>query len=388
MTTTALTFAKDLIQLATVTPQGEAALDYITQAFEPLAPRCHRKTFSQAGTEDVDNLFLSIGQGGPHFCFAGHVDVVPVGQGWDHNPFGAEVVDGLLYGRGTCDMKGSIAAFMQAVFAFKAQYPDALGTISLLLTSDEEGPAINGTVKMLADMQEKGLIPDVCLVGEPTSGTQLGDTVKIGRRGSLCLRLTVQGKAGHVAYPHLAEDPIPGLGRALVALSQLTLDTGTEGFDPSTLAFSSVACLNQATNVIPGEVTVDFNIRFNPLHSSDSLYQLIDETVRNALGNLSYALEKRSQAVPFLTGHQPLIDVVSESVKAVTGIVPVLSTSGGTSDARFIQAYCPVVELGPLNATIHQANEAISLADLETLTAIYTQCLVRYFDPCHRCKSS
>ena len=379
MTRTALDFAQDLLRLPTVTPEGGGALDYITQAFEPLTPRCHRQVFSQEGTPEVDNLFLSVGQGSPHFCFAGHVDVVPAGPGWTQDPFGAEVVDGMLYGRGACDMKGAIAAFMEAVFRFKALHPQVLGTLSLLLTSDEEGPALNGTVKMLAFLREKNLLPDVCLVGEPTSLKEVGDTVKIGRRGSLCLRLTVQGKGGHVAYPHLADNPIPPLGEVIGALAQLPLDEGMEGFGPSTLSFSSLSCPNQVTNVIPEEVMVDFNIRFNPLHSLDSLFLLVDNTVKKVLGQRSYVLAPRSRAVPFLTCHQPLVTLLQESVATVTGREPTLSTSGGTSDARFIHSYCPVLELGPLNATIHQANERIALSDLETLTAIYTQCLVRYF---------
>ncbi len=379
MTQTALTFLQDLIRIPTVTPHAGAALDYIIQVFEPFNPRIHRMTFSQEGTPDVDNLFLSVGTGNPHFCFAGHVDVVPAGEGWHQDPFGATLVDDHLYGRGACDMKGSIAAFMAALISFKKDFPSSSCTISLLLTCDEEGPALNGTKKMLDYMAQKNLIPDACMVGEPTSKTQVGDMVKMGRRGSLCLTLTVMGQAGHVAYPHLADDPVGPLAQAILALKHWILDEGTAGFDPSTLAFSSLTCPNQATNVIPGSVSINFNVRFNPLHTCDSLYDQIRKRIHDTLGNRSFTLTRTSQAEPFLTHEMALVDLMCESITQVTGVTPERSTSGGTSDARFIHFFCPVVEFGPLNATIHQANEVISLNELEILERIYRNFLNNYF---------
>lgn len=376
-----LEIAQALISIPTVTPAGSVALDWIASYLAPYQAVAHRQTFHDSHTPSVDNMLICLGEGEPHFCFAGHVDVVPVGYegAWHTPPFGAVVQGGVLYGRGASDMKGAIAAFLKAATAYVEARGLPQGTISLLLTSDEEGPALNGTKKMLEWMDDRGLLPTVCLVGEPTSHTQVGDQVKVGRRGSLNLKLTVKGTGGHVAYPHLATNPIPLLAKAISHLASLVLDEGMPPFSPSHLTFSSLGCENMATNVIPEEAQAQFNIRFNPLHTAESLMEKLHADLSALLGHASYTLTVLSQGNPFLSDTPRFTDLVTRSIRRVTGLNPDLSTSGGTSDARFIHEYCPVMECGLLNKSIHKPNEEVCLKDLETLEEIYGQLLENFF---------
>lgn len=374
-----LPLAQALIRRPSVTPEDAGALDVLAEALRGLGFTCHDLTFSEAGTPDVRNLYARLGTEGPTFCFAGHTDVVPVGQGWTRDPFGGEVHDGVLYGRGANDMKAAIAAFVAAVARRLADGPVA-GSIALLITGDEEGPAINGTRKVLEWMRETGETIDVCVVGEPTNPKALGDMIKIGRRGSLNGRLTVYGSQGHVAYPHLADNPIPRLMTLLGALTAQPLDQGTDHFQPSNLEVTTIDVGNTATNVIPGVATAAFNIRFNDLHSGESLSRWLRDTltatgVDPALWDLSIAVSGES----FLTPPGELSDLLVEATRAVTGRAPELSTSGGTSDARFIKDACAVAEFGLVGRTMHKADECCTLDELENLTEIYRRVLTGWF---------
>lgn len=367
----ALSLAQALIRCQSVTPQQAGALDVLSEALTKLGFICTRYLFGE-----VDNLHAKLGQGAPHLAFAGHVDVVPEGHsaGWMHPPYAAEVHDGVLYGRGTVDMKGAIAAF---VAALADVLPLKAGSISLLITADEEGEAIDGTQPLLKALHKKGERFDACLVGEPTSVSRVGDTIKNGRRGSLTGDLLVKGKQGHVAYPALADNPVPKLVTLLTALTSLKLDHGLPDFLPSNLEVVNVEVGNPTANVIPAQAAALFNIRFNPSYTSTSLKQLIAQTL-NAV-NVPYELNWRRPNEPFLCPAGPLVQAVTAAVTEVTGAAPTLSTSGGTSDARFIASYCPVVELGLCNATAHKVNEHVSLADLALLQRIYTVALQRGF---------
>ncbi|MBN9564987.1 MAG: succinyl-diaminopimelate desuccinylase [Alphaproteobacteria bacterium] len=372
-----------LIQIVTITPDGSKALDYVQGYFVDDHPFIHREVFHEPDTVPVDNLFLRIGTGGPHFCFAGHVDVVPEGdiKHWHVDPFAGAIKDGAVIGRGASDMKGSIAAFMRAARRYIDKYGSQNCSISFLLTSDEEGPAINGTRKMLGWMMANDQVPDVCIVGEPTSHSKLGDTFKIGRRGSVNFLLKVLGTAGHVAYPKLAENPIPTLAQAIEHLNSQVLDDGTADFDPSHLEFSSICCPNKSTNVIPSEASAQFNIRFNVLHTLTSLEEWVRKQLLQILEPREFELTTLSKASPFIVQNSDLIRLVQESITSVTGRDAHPSTTGGTSDARFIHTVCPVVEFGLLNTTIHKPNEAVAIKDLEMLEEIYYKMLINFFQP-------
>ena len=373
-----LALARALIRCESVTPADGGALDVLESALQTLGFTCHRLPFEEPGTAPVDNLYARWGAGRPNFCFAGHTDVVPTGDRavWTRKPFAARVEDGVLYGRGASDMKGAIAAFVAAVARFGAAGPGA-GSISLLITGDEEGPAINGTRKVLAWLAERGETLDVCLVGEPTNPEELGEMVKIGRRGSLNSTLRVAGRQGHVAYPLLADNPLPRLVALLRALLALRLDEGTDHFQPSRLELTSIDVGNQATNVIPGVATARFNVRFNDRHTGAGL----ERTVRACLDAVGepYDLATEVSGEAFLTPPGRLSTIIAESVAAVTGRTPALSTTGGTSDARFIKDYCPVAEFGLLSRTMHRTDECVPVEAVERLADIYVGILERYF---------
>jgi succinyl-diaminopimelate desuccinylase len=383
-----LGLAQALIRRASVTPKDEGALDVLQRALESLGFACHRLPFSEAGTADIDNLYARLGAEEPNFCYAGHTDVVPVGdpKGWTVDPFAAEVIDGHLYGRGAADMKGGIACFVAAVARFLEQRGrDFGGSISLLITGDEETVAINGTRKMLDWLAAKGETLDSCLVGEPTNPLRLGDMMKIGRRGSLVGMLTVHGTQGHTAYPHLADNPIPRLLRMLNAIVNHRLDDGTEHFQASTLEVATVDVGNLATNIIPARAAATFNIRFNDRHTSESLIGWLTETFDEAVGApgpsgaTRYEVKWQKNGEAFLCPPGKLSAIVGKAAHKVTGRSPELSTSGGTSDARFIHRLCPVAEFGLVGQTMHKADERASLDDLAKLTEIYRLVLEEYF---------
>ena len=373
-----LALAQALIRCESVTPADGGALDVLQGALETLSFTCHRLPFEESGTARVDNLYARRGEAAPNFCFAGHTDVVPTGDRrvWTREPFAAQVEDGVLYGRGASDMKGAIAAFVAAVARFGAA-GTGTGSISLLITGDEEGPAVNGTRRVLDWLGDQGETLDVCLVGEPTNPEEVGEMVKIGRRGSLNGRLRVTGRQGHVAYPMLADNPLPRLVALLDALLALTLDAGTDHFQPSRLELTSIDVGNQATNVIPGAATARFNVRFNDLHTGASLERII-RVCLDALGE-PYELATEVSGEAFLTPPGPLSTIVADSVAAVTGRTPALSTTGGTSDARFIKDYCPVAEFGLLSRTMHRTDECVPVEAIERLADIDLGILQRYF---------
>lgn len=390
MTPTALTFSTDdlkdplplaqaLIRCPSVTPEDAGALGVLESALTVLGFDCHRLRFEEEGTAPVDNLYARLGTEGKNFCFAGHTDVVPVGTGWTVDPFGAEVIDDHLFGRGAADMKSAIASFVAAVARHGVPDGTAKGSISLLITGDEEGPAINGTTKVLDWLADRGEALDACVVGEPTNPTKFGEMIKIGRRGSLNGKLTVYGTQGHAAYPHLADNPIPTLMRLLSALTDSPLDEGTETFQPSTLTLTSVDVGNTATNVIPAEAKAAFNIRFNDGHSGDSLTAWLHDTLEQAANGASFDLDVVVSGESFVTPPGPLSDLISSAVETVTGQVPDLSTTGGTSDARFIRSACPVCEFGLVGLTMHKTDERTSLDDMNKLTDIYNRILDGYF---------
>ena len=372
----ALALAQALIRRPSVTPKDAGALDILERVLKELGFATHSLPFG-----DVDNLYARLGDSAPHFCFAGHTDVVPVGEGWNADPFAAEVKDGVLYGRGAADMKSAIAAFVAAA-AKTGKPPEKFkGSISLLITGDEEGVAVNGTVKLLEWLKERGEKIDHCVVGEPTSVSRTGDTLKIGRRGSINFKLAVKGVQGHVGYPQKAKNPIPALGELITQLATHKLDKGNDHFDPSTLAFTSVDVGNDATNVIPGEARAAFNIRFNDKHTPDSLTNWVKDRAQIIAGQSGCEITVSSQTsgVAFLTAPGKFTQLISDTVAGITGQVPFFSTSGGTSDARFIKDVCPVVELGLAGATMHKADECVPVAEIAALTEIYTALLAAYF---------
>lgn len=363
--------AKTLIDCESITPAGPAVFDALEAALLPLGFEVDRFIVGEAPDGPVENLLATRGRGGRHFAFAGHLDVVPPGAGWQSDPFGAEERGGLLYGRGAVDMKGAVAAFVAAV----ARVPVDAGTISLIITGDEEGPAIFGTRALIDRMAARGIAPDLCLVGEPTSVDRLGDTIKIGRRGSVNIWITVPGRQGHVAYPHLADNPIPPLVAILHEIDGMILDHGTDWFQPSNIEVTDIAVGNHASNVIPGEATARLSIRFNDLHRGDDLAARI-EAIAHAHAPESKILARVSGEA-FLTEPGAFSDLIGDAIEAATGLRPTLSTTGGTSDARFLSALCPVVEFGLPNATMHKLDEAVAVADLSQLTAIYADIVDR-----------
>ncbi|MEO8300622.1 MAG: succinyl-diaminopimelate desuccinylase [Rhizomicrobium sp.] len=368
----ALALAQALIRRPSVTPKDAGALDILETVVKELGFVTHRLPFG-----DVDNLYARLGTDAPHFCFAGHTDVVPVGEGWNADPFAAEVKDGMLYGRGAADMKSAIAAFVAAV----AKTGKPKGSISLLITGDEEGIAVNGTVKLLEWLTARGEKINHCVVGEPTSVGRAGDTLKIGRRGSINFKLAVKGVQGHVGYPQKAKNPIPALAELITQLATHKLDKGTEHFDPSTLAFTSVDVGNDATNVIPGEARAAFNIRFNDKHTPDSLTNWIKDRAQiiAAQSGCEITVTSQTSGVAFLTAPGKFTQLISDTVAGITGQAPFFSTSGGTSDARFIKDVCPVVELGLAGTTMHKADECVPVAEIAALTDIYAALLTAYF---------
>ena len=372
MADSTLELARALIARRSVTPQDAGCLDIVAARLEPLGFRCER-----IGANGVDNLWARRGSRAPLVCFAGHIDVVPTGplEHWSTDPFTPTVREGVLYGRGASDMKTSIAAFVAAIEAFVAEHPEHAGSIAVLFTSDEEGPAVDGTVRVVEALRDRGERIDYCIVGEPTSEGRLGDVIKNGRRGSLSGNLVVKGVQGHVAYPHLARNPVHEFGPALAELARTLWDEGNEFFPPTTWQVSNISAGTGANNVIPGELHVKFNFRFSTASTLESL----QTRVVNILDRhrLKYDLEWRYDGRPFLTKPGDLVDAVGRAIKSVTGIDTKLSTGGGTSDGRFIADICPqVIEFGPTNATIHKVNECIAVADIEPLRKIYQQILV------------
>jgi succinyl-diaminopimelate desuccinylase len=380
-TPSALEIARALIRCPSVTPADGGALPYLSDLLAQAGFVAELVTFEAPGTPAVLNLHARFGSGRPNLAFAGHTDVVPPGdvKRWRFDPFAAEIAEGQLWGRGACDMKGGVAAAAAAALRFIAKKPFA-GSISFLITGDEEGPAVNGTVKLVEWALARGELFDHCILGEPTSVKALGDTIKHGRRGSLNGKLTIEGRQGHVAYPQLALNPIRALAPLLTALVTPSLDQGKADFEPSNLEVTSIDVGNPAANVIPGQVRLAFNVRFNDLWTSETLSAEIARRVaaagRDARTTLVF---EPTNAVAFLTKPGPFTDLVAAAVQDVTGRRPALSTGGGTSDARFIKNACPVIELGLVNATIHAVDERVPLDDLEALSLIYERVLERYF---------
>jgi succinyl-diaminopimelate desuccinylase len=378
-----IALARDLLRCPSVTPHAREALSVLETVLGSAGFTVHRVTFSEPGTADVENLYARMGRGRPHLVFAGHVDVVPPGDeaAWTHPPFAGEIVNGLLYGRGAVDMKGAIACFTAAALDYLAATGgEPKGTLSFLITGDEEDVAVNGTVKLLSWAVERGERFDHCILGEPTNPQVLGEAVKIGRRGSLNGRLTVFGRQGHVAYPQLADNPLRGLAKLMDAL-MVPFNDGTAYFEPSNLEFTSVEVDNRVFNIIPAEAVGRFNVRYNDRHTAESVKSLVEARAEEAAGERirwSIAWEP-SNADVFLTAPGPFVDLVTGAIAEVTGRKPVLSTSGGTSDARFIKNFCPVVEFGLVGRTMHQVDERVAVGDLLTLTAIYRRILERYF---------
>jgi len=368
--------AAALIRRPSVTPKDEGALEIVAAELERLGFTCHRRVFGE-----IHNLYARRGDDRPNLCFAGHTDVVPAGaaEAWSFDPFAASRRDGALCGRGAVDMKGAIAAFIAAAQRYLADRERGLtGSISLLITGDEEGDAINGTRKVLEWLASRGEVIDACLVGEPTSAQFLGDMIKIGRRGSMTGRLTVHGMQGHTAYPHLADNAAHRLVAMLHALTTVELDGGSEHFQPSTLQVSTIDIGNPASNVIPAAARAVLNIRFNDCWTSDKLRRWLTEKL-DAVGG-RYTLDISVSGESFLVAPGPLSDRLADAIRHVTGRTPELSTTGGTSDARFIQAYCPVVEFGLVGQTMHKVDERVDLADLAALTEIYYAFLSLFFE--------
>ncbi len=372
LTIDALVLAQALIRRPSVTPKDAGALDVLEAVLKELGFATHRLPFG-----DIDNLYARLGDAAPHFCFAGHTDVVPVGEGWQADPFAADVRDGMLYGRGAADMKSAIAAFVAAC----ARVGTPKGSVSLLITGDEEGEAVNGTVKLLEWLKARGERIDHCVVGEPTSVGHAGDTLKIGRRGSINFRVTVTGSQGHVGYPQKAVNPIPALAELVTQLASHKLDKGSEHFDPSTLAFTTMDVGNTATNVIPGEAWAGFNIRFNDRHTPESLTNWVSDRADRIAEETGckITVTAKTSGVAFLTAPGKFTQLVSDTVSSVTGQSPFFSTSGGTSDARFIKDFCPVVELGLAGGTMHKADECVPVSEIAALTDIYAALLTAYF---------
>src|SRR6201996_1851785 len=380
----AVSITRDLVRCASVTPADAGALGVLETILKAAGFDVHRVTFSEPGTADVDNLYARIGTSAPHITFAGHTDVVPPGDesAWSHGAFSGEVKDGFLYGRGAVDMKGGIACSVAAVLEYlAANNGRPRGSISFLITGDEEDVAVNGTVKLLQWVAARGEKFAHCVLGEPSNVEELGDCIKIGRRGSQSGTLYVDGKQGHVAYPHRASNPVPDISRLIVALSDEPLDHGSAQFQASNLEFTSVDVGNTASNVIPGQARAKFNIRFNDRHTQTSLRELVEARLAKAGGNRikAHIAWEPSNANVFVTKPGAFTDLAVAAIEDITGRKPELSTSGGTSDARFISQYCPVIEFGLVGQTMHQIDERTPVADLEQLTKIYRGILDRYF---------
>jgi succinyl-diaminopimelate desuccinylase len=374
-----IALAQDLIRCPSVTPQDAGALDVLEATLNPLGFVVHRLRFEAPGTAPVENLYARRGAAGPNFCFAGHTDVVPPGELalGRHDPFAAKIENGILFGRGAADMKSAVAAFVAACARHTGN-----GSISLLITGDEEGPGINGTVKLLDWLRERGERLDHCLVGEPTATARAGDTLKIGRRGSMNSRIVVRGVQGHVGYPHAARNPIPALAALVTRLSSHKLDDGTAHFDPSTLSFTTMDVGDATTNVIPAEARAGLNIRFNDSHTAKSLRDWLQGEAQAIARQYDCAitLEHSVSGGAFVTEPGKFTTLIADTVKRVTGSAPEFSTSGGTSDARFIKDFCPVVELGLAGSTMHKSDEGVPVAEIHALTDIYAALLYAYFE--------
>src|SRR5437764_1528111 len=368
-------FASELLRCPSVTPASGEVFDRLEAALTPLGFTAHRWVMGEPPDGPTENMVAIRGQGMPHFGFAGHLDVVPAGEGWNGDPFAGEIVDGLLVGRGANDMKSAIAAYVAALSRLGPTH----GTLSLLITGDEEGYSTWGTPRIIDWMNERGIRPDMILIGEPTSVDRLGDTVKIGRRGSVNMWIEAPGLQGHVAYPHRTTNPVPPLARVITALDSLHLDDGTEQFPPSNLEFTAISTPTNASNVIPGSATAQLNIRFNNLQRGADLVRLVEEIAeREAPGSRVTA---RISGEAFLTPPGPLYDVVVEAIEEETGAAPELSTSGGTSDGRFLIQLCPVVDFGLPNATMHKVGECATVEDIRTLSRIYERIVRKVFGP-------
>ncbi len=384
--TDVIELTRTLVRCESVTPREAGALQLLEKTLTPLGFACERMDFTEAGTDDVANLYARIGTGGKHFCFAGHSDVVPVGDlsSWTIGPFAAELSGGYLFGRGAADMKGAIAAFTAAAARFIARRGrDFGGSISLLITGDEEGPAVNGTVKMLQRLAGRGETIDACVVGEPTSSKRFGDMMKIGRRGSMTVDLVVRGVQGHVAYPDRLDNAVHRLSAIIEALVREPIDQGSTHFQPTSLQFTTVDVGNPATNIAPGVAKARFNTRFNDLWTSKTLLAHLKERierVNEALGGngtVEYSVQVSGES--FYTPPGPLSDLVAGAVRDVAGVDVELSTTGGTSDARFIRSYCPVLEFGLVGESMHKVDEKSAIEDLKTLARVYETMLDRYF---------
>lgn len=376
--------AQALIRCESVTPAEGGALSLLESVLSPAGFMCHRMTFHEAGTPDVENLYARRGESGPNLAFAGHTDVVPPGNlgAWTKPPFAAEIRNGVLYGRGAVDMKGAIACFVAAAMRhIEKAGGQSPGSLSLLITGDEEGPSINGTIKLLDWTRTKGETLDACLVGEPSNPSVLGEEIKIGRRGSLNGALVVHGLQGHAAYPQKADNPVPKLARIIDRLSTALLDEGSADFEPSRLAVTVVSVPNTATNVIPGKAEALFNVRYNDFWTRPRMEAHLRDICERAAAETSARFELTFSGTGdvFLTTPGPLVDTMVSAIKHETGRSPKLTTGGGTSDARFIKDFCPVIEFGLVNRTIHQVDEHVSVADLEQLTRIYERFIEGYF---------
>lgn len=387
----AVALLQKLIQCPSVTPVEGGALQLLEDILKPLGFVVERITFSHEGQPDVENLYARYGKTGRHLMFAGHTDVVPTGalDDWTHGPFSGEIHDGEIYGRGAVDMKGGIACFIAAFAKFLDENKGFDGSVSLLITGDEEGPAVNGTEKLLKYAADKGEVWDACIVGEPTNPNQLGDMLKIGRRGSMSGRVSVQGKQGHVAYPHLADNPVRSATQMMTALMYPLLDEGTDEFPPTNLEVTSVDVGNPALNVIAQNAHFQFNIRFNDTWDETTLTNELkrrleiaaqDQSLRPGRAPVQYEFDVINRVSPvFLTNDERLIETMHTSIHAITGNEPALSTTGGTSDARFIKDYCPVIEFGLVGQTMHMIDERAAVSDVDGLAVIYGEFLKRWF---------
>jgi len=376
----AVDLTSKLIRCESITPNSAGAIELLISYLEPLGFKCKKINFGE-GIEKVENLYARFGTKGPNICFAGHVDVVPTGdiKKWSMDPFGGAIKQGKIWGRGAADMKSGIAAFLSSVSNFLSKEKDfeKIGSISFLITSDEEGKALNGTKKVVEWLEEKEEKITACIVGEPTNVSEMGDTIKVGRRGSFTGFLKVKGVQGHVGYPHLADNPINSLIKMLEPFVKIYLDEGTKNFQPSSVMITSVDVNNNASNVIPGEVSATFNIRFNNLHTINSLKAMLKNQFNKITQN--YEFDYYCNAEPFLTNDEFLKSTIEKAIKSVVKINPKQSTSGGTSDARFISKICPVVEFGLVGKTMHKIDENVDVDDITKLVSIYSFFLSNYF---------
>ena len=374
---------KALISCQSVTPKNDGVLDLLEKELSSIGFDCRRYLFSDSNTPDVDNLYAKIGNGAPHICFGGHTDVVPVGdiKAWSCDPFNATEKDGKVYGRGASDMKSAIAAFVCAVKEY-VKSNELKGTVSLLITNDEEGPAINGTKKVLEEIYKNGEKIDSCIVGEPTCPNKLGEMVKIGRRGSFTAKISITGKQGHVAYPQWTLNPIDSLTKILNSIISLELDEGTEDFPPSNIEIVKIKSSDGASNVVPQSAESALNIRYNVKHTKESLMKIIDTIISEQVKNTDYVsnVDYNNSAEPFLTNKGNFTEIIKSSSDQITGLSAELTTTGGTSDARFFKDYCEVAEFGLIGETAHQIDEHVKSQDISNLKDIYSLILTKYFN--------